>query len=194
MGITKLLMVIGAHSWMRALACLTVVGSSSLAATAKDEAAAVAPTLACEIRYHFRERLEGVKADAKKFSAPAYEKEALPQSMVAANGAQSRLVQGRVAHLPYRFVIKLGAKSAGTLEVNILDGDGKPLDGYPQTIVHASAGAANPSRREFEIPINDAIRKSVEKTLLKKNQFLTSVSLTIAVDDDFLSRNFPKAR
>src|SRR3989442_507956 len=84
MGITKLLMVIGAHSWMRALACLTVVGSSSLAATAKDEAAAVAPTLACEIRYHFRERLEGVKADAKKFSAPAYEKEALPQSMVAA--------------------------------------------------------------------------------------------------------------
>src|SRR6266581_3535411 len=179
MGITKLLMVIGAHSWMRALACLTVVGSSSLAATAKDEATAVAPTLACEIRYHFRERLEGVKADAKKFSAPAYEKEALPQSMVAANGAQARLVQGRVAHLPYRFVIKFGGKSAGTLEVNILDDDGKPLHGYPQTIVHALAGAANPSRREFEIPVAPDLARTIEKKLLAKNQHLTQVQLVV---------------
>jgi hypothetical protein len=38
------------------------------------------------------------------------------------------------------------------------------------------------------------ITKRIEKTLLKKNQFLTSVSLTIGVDDDFLARSFPKAR
>src|SRR5438477_12502425 len=100
MVITKLLMVIGAHSWMRALVCLAVVGSSSLAATAEDEAAAVAPTLACEIRYHFRERLEGVKADGKKFSARVNEGEAWRQSTFVGNGEKPGLVQGRVGALP----------------------------------------------------------------------------------------------
>jgi hypothetical protein len=182
MGITKLLMVIGAHSWMRALACLAVVGSSSLAATAKDEAAAVAPTLACEIRYHFRERLEGVKAGGKKFSAPAYEREALPQSTVAANGTQARLVQGRVAHLPYRFVIKLSRSretAAEMLEVSILGSTGKPLSGYPQTMENPFAKVAGVSNKQFKIPVPKGLAKTIEKTLLARNQFLTQVDLSI---------------
>jgi len=102
----------------------------------------------------------------KKHSAPSYEKEAL--------------VKARVAHLSYRFVIKFGGKSAGTLEVNILDDDGKPLHGYPQTtIVHALAGAANPSRQEFEIPVAPDLARTIEKTLLAKNQHLTQVQLVV---------------
>jgi len=35
------------------------------------EAAPASAAVTCEVRYHFRERLEGVKTGGKKFSAPA---------------------------------------------------------------------------------------------------------------------------
>jgi hypothetical protein len=66
----------------------------------------------------------GDKAGWKKYSAPAYEKEAV--------------VNGRVAHLPYRFVIQLDEQ--GALEVNIFDSEGKALHGYPRKIENPFGG------------------------------------------------------
>jgi hypothetical protein len=48
------------------------------------------------------------------------------------------------------------------------------------------------SRKEFEIPIDEALKKKIEKALLAKDQFLTHVDLIIGIDDDFLSADFPK--
>jgi hypothetical protein len=59
------------------------------------------PPFACEVRYHFREQFNNPKPDEKRFSAPSYEREALPMSRIAvSNGLAARIVEGRVAHLP----------------------------------------------------------------------------------------------
>jgi len=50
-----------------------VCGFASLPAKAENEAP---PALVGVVRYHFRERLEGVKPGGKQYSAPAYETEA----------------------------------------------------------------------------------------------------------------------
>ena len=164
------------------LCCIALLGSVSGAAAGENESASAPPEVACEVRYHFRERLEGIKPGEKSVSAPADEREALPPSrVVLSNGQQTRLVEGRVAHLPYWFAIKLtrSRAAAGTLEVNILDPTGKPLPGYPQTIENPFAKAATPSSKEFEIPIAKDLALTIGKTLLAKNQFLTHVELVI---------------
>jgi hypothetical protein len=51
------------------------------------------------------------------------------------NGVPERIVEGRVEHLPYQFLVKIsrtnGGSEAETLEVNVLDSSGKPLAGFP---------------------------------------------------------------
>ena len=164
MGIASSLAVVGAWPWMRALLCFAVLGMSDFRATAKDETAATALVIKCEVRYHFRERMEGVKPGGKQYSAPSYERESV--------------VDGRVAHLPYRFEIKLGEQGVGILEVNILGRDGKALHGYPKR-VNASSGTVNRTSQEFEIPVAPDMARTIEKTLLAKNQHLTQVQLVV---------------
>ena len=137
------------------------------------------PGLVAVIRYHFRERLEGVKPGGKEYSAPAYETETLPPSIAASNGEQGRVIKGKVAHLPYSFVINLGAKGAATLEVNILTADGEPLRGYPKTVANAFAQGAEVTSQDFEIPVTPKLRTKIEKGLLEKNQHLTQVQLVV---------------
>ena len=137
----------------------------------------LAPAIVGVIRYHFRERLEGVKPGGKQYSAPAYETEQLPPSTAASNG--ERVIEGKVAHLPYKFVINLGGKGAGTLEVSILRADGKPLRGYPKTVANPFAKGAEATSQDFEIPVTPKLAAKIEKNLLEKNQHLTQVQLVV---------------
>jgi hypothetical protein len=158
----------------RAIFCFALCGFASLPAKAENE---VAPAIVGVIRYHFRERLEGVKPGEKQYSAPAYETEQLPPSTTASKG--ERVIDGKVAHLPYKFVINLGGKGAGTLEVNILSANGKPLRGYPKTVANAFAQGAEVTSHDFEIPVTPKLRTKIEKGLLEKNQHLTQVQLIV---------------
>src|SRR5207247_1948072 len=160
----------------RAIFCLAVCGFVSLPAIAENE---WTPGLAGVIRYHFRERLEGVKPGGKQYSAPAYETEQLPPSSAPSNKEQLQVIEGKVAHLPYSFVINLGGKDAGTLEVKILTADGKPLHGYPKTVANAFTQGTEATSQDFEIPVTPELRAKIEKDLLEKNQHLTQVQLVV---------------
>lgn len=153
---------------------------------------------AAEVRYHFREKFRTAKPGEKRFSAPFNVREALPMSRsTSSDDAAVRIVEGSVAHLPYHFVVKIsrsGETSAEMLTVNVVDSSGKPLPGFPQVIPNSLTKADDLSRKEFEIPVSDTIKTDIERTLLKKDQFLTHVDLIVGVDDDFLSANFPKGR
>jgi hypothetical protein len=146
---------------MRMLLCLSMLGSSTLPASAKDEVSPRSLAITCDVRYYFREELEGVKPGEKRYSAPAYEKEAV--------------VDGRVAHLPYRFLIQLDEQ--GALEVNIFDSKGKALHGYPRKIENPFAGEL--ASQEFEIPIAPELAHAIETEVLAKNQYLTEVQLVV---------------
>jgi hypothetical protein len=172
----SLLAALVARPSTRAIFCLAVCGFASLPAIAEND---VPPGLVGVIRYHFRERLEGVKPGGKEYSAPAYETEALPPFSAASNGEQVRVIKGKVAHLPYSFVINLGGKGAGTLEVNILTADGQPLRGYPKTVANAFGQAAEATSQEFQIPVTPKLVAKIEKDLLEKNQHLTQVQLVV---------------
>jgi hypothetical protein len=171
-----LLAAVVARPSTRAIFCLALLGFASLPAKAENE---VTPGLVGVIRYHFRERLEGVKPGGKQYSAPAYETEQLPPSSVPSNEEHVRVIKGKVAHLPYSFVINLGGKGAGTLEVNILRADGKPLRGYPKTVANAFAQGAEVTSQDFEIPVTPKLTAKIEKNLLEKNQHLTQVQLVV---------------
>src|SRR5437764_6929112 len=160
----------------RAIFCLAMCGFASLPAQADNE---VTPGLVGVIRYHFRERLEGVKPGGKQYSAPAYETEKLPPSSASSNGQRVQVIEGKVAHLPYSFVINLGAKGAGRLEVNILTADGKPLRGYPKTVTNAFVHGTEATSQDFEIPVIPELAANIEKDLLQKNQYLTQVQLVV---------------
>lgn len=172
--------------------CCFFAGAPRLALGA-DEGSAPLP-FACEVRYHFREQVRNAKAGEKRVSAPAHKREALPMShTVASDGSATRLVEGRVAHLPYRFLIRIARGSQGeTLEVDVLDTAGKSLAGFPQTMPNPLAKTGDTSRKEFEIPVDATLTKKIEKTLLAQDQFLTHVDLIVGADDDFLSAEFPK--
>jgi hypothetical protein len=45
---------------------------------------------------------------------------------------------------------------------------------------------------DLELPIAEAVRTNIEKTLLKGDQFLTHVDLIVGMDEDFISQQFPK--
>jgi hypothetical protein len=173
-----------------------LLGILAISAFAADEQSYTPPPFACELRYHFREHLRGVEPGEKSVSAPSYEREALPLSQVAiSDGSVARIVEGRVAHLPYRFLVKITRNSdadQGTLEVDVFDTSGKPLKGFAQAIANPLTKTEDSSRKDFEIPVNKALTKKIEKTLLAKDQFLTYIDLVIGMDDDFLSSDFPK--
>ena len=166
-----------------ALFGIALLANLSLSAAERDQAASAPVAIACEVRYNFRERLADAKPGKKQYSAPEHAQETLPASRaVVSDGKQAQLVEGRVAHLPYRFAIKLtrseGADTA-KLEVRILDPAGKPVSGYPQTVANPFDDASDPGGKAFEIPITKSRTQTIEKTLLATNQRLTYVALVI---------------
>ena len=171
--------------------CILFTGMLALPAFGAGEPSQGPEPFACEIRYHFRENIRGAKAGEKRVSAPSHEREALPLSHATiSNGATAQLVEGRVPHLPYRFLVKIiRSKDAGgeTLEVNVLDNSGKPLPGFPQAIPNPLTKTGDSSRKEFEIPVSEPLKKKIEKSFLARDQFLTHVDLIVGMDDDFLS-------
>jgi hypothetical protein len=178
------------------LSCGFFGGFSALTAYAEEQSHTPAP-FACEVRYHFREHLRHAKPGEKTVSAPSFEREALPKLHVAdLNGIPERIVEGRVAHLPYQFLVKItranGGSEAEALEVNVLDSSGKPLAGFPQVIPNPLTKGGDISRKAFEIPIDQAQKEKIEQSLLAKEQFITHVDLIVGMDDDFLSQDFPK--
>jgi hypothetical protein len=146
---------------MRMLLCLSMLGYPTLPASAEDEVAPRSLAIKGEVRYHFREQLEGVEPGGKKYSAPAYEKETV--------------VNGRVAHLPYRFVTQLDKQ--GALEVNVLDREGNALQGYPRKVENPFADQS--ASQEFEIPVAPELAHTIERKVLAKNQHLTEVQLVV---------------
>jgi len=151
-------------TWMLALSSLVLLRIVGFPATAKDDARDSPAAIRCEVRYHFRERVERAAPGEKEYSAPSYEKEAL--------------AGGRVAHLPYRFKVTLGEKKPVMLEVNILDGQGKSLAGYPKTVAY-TYDPANPTTQEFDIPVGPKLARRIEKRVLSKHQELTQVQLVV---------------
>jgi hypothetical protein len=151
---------------------------------------------ACEVRYYFREQFRDAKPGERSVSAPSFEREALPTSrLLISKGLATRIVRGRVAHLPYRFSIKIIRRNdsePGTLEVNVLNSSGKSLAGFPQEMQNPLSRTGDTSRKEFEIPISRAFKKKIEKRVLAQDQFITHVDLIVGMDEDFLSGDFPK--
>ena len=171
-----------------ALCCGVFVELLTLPAFGADALSYTPPPFACEVRYHFREQFNNAKPGQKRFSAPSYDREPLPMSRMAVS-------EGSVPQLPYQFSVNISRSSdskAGTLEVNVLDSSGKSLAGFPQVMTNPLTKAGDTSRKEFEIPIDQTLKKKIEKALLAKDQFLTHVDLIIGMDDDFLSADFPK--
>ena len=170
--------------------------SAALPVFATDEPLASPLPFACEVRYHFREHFLDAKPGQKNVSAPSYQREGLPVSrVVISDGSASRIVDGCVAHLPYQFLIKISRSrdsEVATLEVNVLDSSGKPVTSFPQVMPNPLTRAGDTSRKSFEIPVDEPLKKKIEKTLLVQDQFLTHVDLIVGMDEDFLSADFPK--
>jgi len=169
---------------------------STFTAFAQEPSYTPAP-FACEVRYHFREHFRHAKPGEKTVSAPSFKREGLPKLRVAdLNGVPERTVEGRVGHLPYQFLVKIsranGGSEAERLEVNVVDSSGRPLAGFPQVMPNPLTKGGDISRKEFEIPIDQALKEKIEKLLLANEQFITHVELIVGMDDDFLSQDFPK--
>ena len=161
-----------------------------------DEPSNAPPPFACEIRYHFREHFRHAKPGEKSVSAPTFEREGLPISRVEiSQGIAKRVLDGRVAHLPYLFLVKVRPEienEAGILEVNVLDSSRRPLIGFPKSMPNPLTTAGESSRKAFELPISKTLKREIRETLLLPEQFLTHVDLIIGMDEDFLSQDFPK--
>ena len=115
--------------------------------------------------------------------------------VAVSDGVSERIAKGRVAHLPYHFLVKISRRSdseTGTLEVNVLDSLNKPLTGFPQVMPNPLTKTGDSSRKEFELPVGKAVKRKIKRTLLAPDQFLTHVDLIVGMDDDFLSADFPK--
>jgi hypothetical protein len=167
-----------------AFSCVALFPNLRVSAAEKNDGASAPMAIACEVRYHFRERIADAKPGEKQFSAPATVREPLPASrLVVSDGQEVQVVEGGVAHLPdHRFAIKLTrgeGMDVGKLEVNILDATSKPLSGYPQTMANPFANASDQDGKEFEIPITKYRTQMIEKTLLARDQRLTYVALVI---------------
>jgi len=143
----------------RCLALLFCVFSgplSTLTASAEEPSSTPAP-FACEIRYHFREHFRRVNPWGIAVSAASFKREGLPKLRVAdLNGVPERIVEGRVGHLPYQFLVKISRASGGsgaeTLEVKVLDGSGRPLAGFPQVMPNPLTRAATSVERSLKCP------------------------------------------
>jgi hypothetical protein len=178
------------------LYCVLFGALSTFTACAEEPSHTPAP-FACEVRYHFREHFLHAKPGEKTVSAPSFKREGLPKLRVAdLNGVPERIVEGRVGHLPYQFLVKISRANDGSeaekLEVNVSDSSGRPLAGFPQVMPNPLAKGGDISRKEFEMPIDQVLKEKIEKSLLAKEQFITHVDLIVGIDDDFLSQDFPK--
>lgn len=135
-----------------------------------------------DIRYHFRERFTDVPPDQKQVSAPATIHEILPLSFVTQSGHRvGRVVEGSVAHLPYRFRVTVFHPD---ITVEIFDGE-RLLKGFPQTIQHSFTKHWD-SRIDFIIPIDEGVTSTVERSLLGDNCFLTYANIVLGADDDLI--------
>jgi len=178
------------------LCCGFFVESLSRPVFGAEEPSYTPQPFACEVRYHFREHFRDAKPGEKSVSAPSFEREGLPASRVAiSDGSATRIVKGRVPHLPYQFLVRISQRSdsgVATLRINVRDNSGKSLAGFPQVMPNPLTKTGDTSRREFEIPIDQTLKKKIETVLLAQDQFLTHVDLIVGMDDDFLSADFPK--
>ncbi len=144
---------------------------------------------ACEVRYHFREKIADAKPGEKQFSAPSHEREVLPlPQLVALKGVVAQEVAGQVKSLPYKFLVRVtrGRAGAETLKVNVLDESGRPLSGFPKVIPNPLTKTGDSSRKDFEIALSEPLKKKIEKSLLAQDQVLTYVNLIVGMDDDFM--------
>lgn len=172
------------------LAWFCLFGRLALPALGAGEPSQTPAPFACEIRYHFREKIPDAKPGEKQFSAPSHEREVLPLSRpVALKDIVAQEIEGKVRHLPYKFLIRVarGPAGADTLKVNALDNSGRPLAGFPQVMPNPLTKTGDSSRKDFEIPISKSLKKKIERSLLARDQFLTYVSLILGMDDDFVS-------
>jgi hypothetical protein len=178
------------------LYCGLASGLLALPSFGTDEPSYLPQPFACEIRYYFREQFPDAEPGEKHASAPSFEREGLPTSrLLISKGVARRIVKGRVPHLPYRFLIEIVRRhnsELATLEVRVLNGSGESVAGYPQTMQNPLSSTGDNTRTEFQIPVSRVVRKTIEKNLLAKNQFLTNVELIVGMDEGFLSEAFPK--
>jgi hypothetical protein len=179
--------VISSLTWC----CLFFSGMLARPVFAAEEPSQKLEPFAAEVRYHFRAKIRAAKPGEKRVSAPSHEREGLPLSQATiSNGNSAQQIEGRVPHLPYRFLIKvIRSKDAGTetIEINVFDNSGKPLAGFPQVMPNPLTKTGDSSRKDFEIPVSAPLKKKIEKSLLARDQFLMHVSLIVGIDDDFLS-------
>jgi hypothetical protein len=186
----------GSPAMFSVVLCSFSVGLLPLPSLGADEPSYAPQPFACEVRYYFREQVSDAEPGEKRASAPSFEREGLPTSrLLISKGVATRIVRGRVPHLPYRFLIKIvrGRDSEhGALEVRILKLSGESVVGYPQVMQNPLSSAGENTRREFEIPISRALKKNIEKGLLARDQFITNVELIVGMDEGFLSEDFPK--
>jgi hypothetical protein len=179
-----------------ALCCSVLVELLALPVFGAEEPSYAPQPFACEVRYYFREQFRDAKPGEKSVSAPSFEREGLPTSrLLISRGLATRIVKGRVAHLPYQFSVKISRgndSETGTLSVNVLNSSGKPLSGFPQVMQNPLSRTGDTSRKEFEVPISRALKKKIEKRVLVQDQFITHVDLIVGMDEDFLSGDFPK--
>jgi hypothetical protein len=136
-----------------------------------------------EIRYHFRERFTDVPPGQKELSAPEAEHEMLPLSFVTQSGHRvGRVVEGSVAHLPYRFRVSVFHPD---VTVEIFEGE-RLLKGFPQTIQHSFTKHWD-SRIDFVIPVDEGTTSLLERSLLGENCFLAYANIVLGADDDLIS-------
>jgi hypothetical protein len=178
------------HAPLPSLTWCCLLGMFALPALRAQEPAPKPAPFACEIQYHFREKIADAKPGEKQYTAPSHEREVLPLSRaIALKGVFAQEVKGQVKHLPYKFLIRVtrGPVRAETLKINVLDGSGRPLPGFPKLMPNPLTKTGDSSRKDFEIAISEPLKKKVEKSLLSQDQVLTVVSLVIGMDDDFVS-------
>jgi hypothetical protein len=167
-----------------------LLGMFALPALRAEEPTEKPAPFACEIRYHFREKIADAAPGEKQVSAASHEREALPSPrVIALKGVVAQEVQGQVKSLPYKFLIRVtrGREGKETLKVNVLTKSGRPLPGFPMLMPNPLTKAGDSSRKDFEIAISDTLKKRIEKSLLAQDQFLTYVNLIVGMDDDFVS-------
>lgn len=178
------------HAALPSLTWCCLLGMFALPALRAEEPTSKPAPFACEIQYHFREKIPDAKPGEKQYSAPSHEREVLPLSRsIALKGVLAEEVRGQVKSLPYKFLIRVtrGPVRAETLKINVLDDSGRPLPGFPKLMPNPLTKTGDSSRKDFEIAISEPLKKKVEKSLLSQDQSLTYVSLIVGMDDDFVS-------
>jgi hypothetical protein len=172
-----------------------VIGTLAISVFGGEEPVFTPKLFSCQVRYHYREQFH-VKVGEKSVSAPAFHRKGLPASHVIISDRQAtRIVEGGVSDLPYRFIVKITASSddaRGVLEIIALDRSGKPLEGFPYKMPNPIDLTPENSRYGVEIPIPESLKTKIEKGLFSDchHCFITYVELVIGMDEDFVSTTY----